>query len=204
MATLQQQHRVVALIGYSMGGALALHTALEHPPAGLVLLAPFWSFGEGWLRILWPVVNLVFRRVKPLQHADFSAKDVRRALHRMYNGIDLDDAQIRQALRRTTVSLDPIAQVRLLGQRAFKQAPKIVVPTLVIQGSRDRVVRSGCTSRLLERLPRSIVQYHEVSAGHDLIDPECEAWEEVKDCVLSFAERIREPAASATPVHGLL
>ena len=79
MAELKRQHAVVLLIGYSMGGALALHTALEQRPTGLVLLAPFWSFGEGWLRILWPVVNLLFRRVKPLRHADFSALDVRRA-----------------------------------------------------------------------------------------------------------------------------
>ena len=71
MAELKRQHAVVLLIGYSMGGALALHTALEQRPTGLVLLAPFWSFGEGWLRILWPVVNLLFRRVKPLQSRRF-------------------------------------------------------------------------------------------------------------------------------------
>src|SRR5512140_2254169 len=76
MAQLKRRHAVVLLIGYSMGGALALHTALEQRPAGLVLLAPFWSFGEGWLRILWPAVQLLFRRVKPLRYADFSAMDV--------------------------------------------------------------------------------------------------------------------------------
>ena len=73
MVELKRKHSVVILVGYSMGGALALHTALEQRPAGLVLLAPFWSFGEGWLRILWPVVNFLFRRVKPLKYADFSA-----------------------------------------------------------------------------------------------------------------------------------
>jgi carboxylesterase len=195
MATLQRQHRVVVLIGYSMGGALALHTALEHPPAGLVLLAPFWSFGEGWLRVLWPMVNLFFRRIKPLRYADFSASEVRRALHRMYQQIDLDDPQIQQALRQTSVSLRSIAQVRELGYSAFARAAKINVPTMVIQGSHDKVVRSVCTSRLLNRLPSALVQYHEVSAGHDLVDPESGVWQQVKDCLLSFAERIRE----ATP-----
>ena len=130
MAELKRQHAVVLLVGYSMGGALALHTALEQRPTGLVLLAPFWSFGEGWLRILWPVVNLLFRRVKPLRHADFSALDVRRALQRMYKNIDLDDPHIQQALRQTTVSLASIAQVRQLGHSAYERAAKIDAPNL--------------------------------------------------------------------------
>ena len=201
MAKLKRRHPVVILIGYSMGGALALHTALDQPPAGLVLLAPFWSFGEGWLRVLWPAVNLLFRRVKPLQHADFSALDVRRALHRMYQRVNLDDPQIQLALRQTTVSLRAIAQVRQLGRSAFERAGQIAVPVLLIQGSHDKVVRSVCTSRLLNRLPSALVQYHEVSAGHDIIDPECGAWEQVKDCVLSFAECIGEATPSATPEH---
>ena len=205
MATLQRQHRVVVLIGYSMGGALALHTALEHRPAGLVLLAPFWSFGEGWLRVLWPLVNLLVRRVKPLQHADFSAPDVRRAMHRIYPQIDLDDADVQQALRQTTVSMTSIAQVRRLGDSAFECAASIDVPTLLIQGRHDKVVRSVCTARLLKRLPKAVVQYHEVGAGHDLIDPQSNAWQQVKDCLLTFVETIRqqiEPSSTrvSTPV----
>ncbi len=177
MEELKQQHAVVLLIGYSMGGALALHTALEQPPTGLVLLAPFWSFGEGWLRILWPLINLLVRRIKPLSHADFSALDVRRALLRMYTNIDLDNPHIQQALRQTTVSLASIAQVRQLGRSAFERAAKIDVPTLLIQGNRDKVVRSVCTARLLNRLHNRGVQYHEVFAGHDLVDPESSAWD---------------------------
>ena len=194
MAELKRQHAVVLLIGYSMGGALALHTALEQPPTGLVLLAPFWSFGEGWLRILWPVVNLPLRRVKPLRHADFSALDVRHALHRMYKNIDLDDPQIQHALRQTTVSLASIAQVRRLGHSAFERAAKIAVPTLLIQGSHDKVVRAPCTARLLNRLQNGAVQFEEVNVGHDLVDPESAAWDQVKEFLLVFAETIREQA----------
>lgn len=194
MAELKRQHAVVLLIGYSMGGALALHTALEQPPTGLVLLAPFWSFGEGWLRILWPVVNLLFRRVKPLRHADFSALDVRRALQRMYRNIDLDDPHIQQALRQTTVSLASIAQVRQLGHSAYERAAKIDAPTLLIQGSRDKVVRSPCTARLLKRFQNGAVQFEELDVGHDLVDPESRVWAQIKDCLLVFAETIRDHA----------
>ena len=192
MENLKRRYATVILIGYSMGGALALHTAFDRQPAALVLLAPFWSFGEGWLRVLWPLVHLLVRRVKPLQHADFSAVDVRRALHRMYPQIDLDDVSVQRALRQTTVSTASIAQVRQLGDSAFERAASIDAPTLLIQGRHDKVVRSVCTARLLKRLSRAVVQYHEVIAGHDLIDPQSNAWQEVKDCLLTFAESIRE------------
>jgi carboxylesterase len=193
MEELKRQHSVVILVGYSMGGAVALHTAIEQRPAGLVLLAPFWSFGESWIRLLWPVVKLFFRRVKPLKHVDFSVRDVRLGLQRMFKNIDLEDPQIEQALRQITMSLNPITQVRQLGLRAFERASQIDVPTLVIQGSRDRVVPPACTARLINRFP-SPVQYQDVSAAHDLVDPESGAWTEVRSRLLRFAESIREQA----------
>jgi carboxylesterase len=189
MVELKRKHSVVILVGYSMGGALALHTALEQRPAGLVLLAPFWSFGEGWLRMLWPVVSLLFRRVKPLKYADFSAMDFRLGLQRMFKGIDLENPQIQQALSQITVPLNSIAQVRQLGLSAFERASEIDVPTLVIQGSKDKIVRPVCTARLLNRFPKR-VQYQDVNAAHDLVDPVSSAWKEVKDTLLIFAERV--------------
>ncbi|HEX6769632.1 MAG TPA: alpha/beta fold hydrolase, partial [Candidatus Binatia bacterium] len=198
MAELKRQHARVLMVGYSMGGALALHTALDQRPAGLVLLAPFWSFGEGWLKILWPLVHFLIRRVSPLRYADFSAMDVRRALLRMYKNIDLDDPQIQQALRQTALSLGTIAQVRRLGRSAFDRAARIDVPTLVIQGSRDKVARSPCTARLVNRLPNGGSQYRQVDAAHDLVDPESSAWNQVIECLLGFADTIREPSRSAT------
>ena len=191
MAELKRRHSVVILVGYSMGGALALHTATEQRPAGLVLLAPFWNFSAGWIRILWPMLNLFFRRVKPFKHADFSAFDIRNGLRRTFSNIDLDNPQTRQALREISLSLDSIAQVRQLGLRAFKRAARIDVPTLVIQGSQDKVVRPLSTARLVNRFPNS-VQYHDVHAAHDLVDPESNAWKQVKNCLLVFAESIRK------------
>ncbi len=196
MAELKRQHSVVILVGYSMGGALALQTAIEQRPAGLVLLAPFWSFGESWIRLLWPLVKLFFRRVKPLKHADFSATDVRLGLQRMFKNIDLEDPQIQQALRQITVSLKPITQVRQLGLSAFDRASQLDIPTLVIQGSQDKVVSPLCTARLIHRFPNR-VQCRDVNAGHDLVNPDGSAWNEVKDCLLEFAESIREQTRTA-------
>jgi pimeloyl-ACP methyl ester carboxylesterase len=136
------------------------------------------------------LLKLIFRRVKPLKHADFSAVEVRRGLQRMFTDIDLDNPQIQQALRRLTLSLEPIIQVRQLGHRAFERAARLDTPTLVIQGKQDRVVRPSCTVRLINRFPTR-VQYQDVQAGHDLIDPGGHAWDQIKDCLLVFAESIR-------------
>lgn len=197
---LKRRHSLIILIGYSMGGALALHTATEQRPSGLVLLAPFWSFGEGWIRILWPVIKTLFRRVKPLKHADFAAMEVRCGLQRMFKDIDLEDPQIQQALRQFTMSLNPIAQVRQLGLNAFARASQNDVPTLVIQGIHDKIVRPSCTARLMNRLPNG-VKYREVNAGHDLVDPDGSAWNQVKDCLITFTESIRgQPQIKHAPI----
>lgn len=190
MLTLSQSHSVTILVGYSMGAALALHEAVKVRPAGLVLLAPFWTLGEGFFGLLWPVIKLILRRVKPLKRADFSALEVRTGLQRMFASIDLDDPKIQQALRHMSISLAPIEQVRHLGSSAFARAPDLDVPTLVIQGSLDRVVPSARTKRLMSCFA-SAPDYIEVHAGHDIVDPASGAWDEVKGGLQRFAQTIQ-------------
>lgn len=187
---LKRQHSMILLVGYSLGGALTLNAALEQRPDGLVLLAPFWSFGDKWFSLLWPVIKICFPRLKPLKRADFAASEVRHGLQRMFKDIDLDNPQIQKALRQVTVSSKPIEQIRQLGQRAFMQVAKIDMPTLIIQGSRDKVVPPLRTKRLINGFV-SRVEYHEVEAGHDLIDPQSGAWDQVKERVLKFAASLR-------------
>ena len=156
----------------------------------LVLLTPFWSFGGNGLHLLWPLARLIFRRVKPLKLADFAAPEVRRSLQRMFKNIDLENPEIQRALRQLTVSLRPIERIRQLGQSAFTRVSKIDVPTLVIQGSRDKIVPPIRTQRLITRFVNR-VEYHEVDAGHDLVDPESGAWDRVKECLLPFSTSLR-------------
>jgi carboxylesterase len=186
LVELQRHHSPVLLVGYSMGGALALHVASKHRPNGLVLLAPFWSFGGNWLRLLWPAIRLVVRRVRPLKHVDFAGAEVRRSVQRMFDSIDLDDPEIQKALRALTASTRPIDHLNRFGRSAFKRSSKIDTPTLVIQGSRDRVVPRLRTLRLLKNFVLA-PEYHEVDASHDLVDPQSGAWEQVRDALLRFA-----------------
>jgi len=187
---LRRTNSVIIVVGYSMGGALALHSANELQPAGLVLLAPFWSFDLVWLNALWPIVKLLCRRVHFFKYTDFSAPDFRRGLQRMFHNIDLDDAATRQALRDMALSFQPLDQVRQLGRSAFARAADIDIPTLVIQGNRDKVVPPQRTMRLINRFPTQ-VEYLNVAAAHDLVDPACDGWTEVTAGLIRFAESIR-------------
>ncbi|HVO96334.1 MAG TPA: alpha/beta fold hydrolase [Terriglobales bacterium] len=200
LGELQQSHSPVLLVGYSMGGALALNAAGEQRPDGLILLAPFWSFGENWLSLLWPAIRLILRRVRPLSRADFSVPEVRRSVQRMFGNIDLDDPETQKALRNLTASTKPIEQLSRLGKSAFNQAAKIDAPTLVIQGSRDHVVPPLRTRRLLNNFIRS-PEYHEVDAGHDLVDPQSGAWDQVREALLRFAISCISQAKGPARLH---
>lgn len=186
---LQQDHEAVVLIGYSMGGALALSAAIDHRITGLVLLAPFWSLGSRWLDVLWPLFRLAFRRVSPLRHADFSAPEIRSSITRMFGEIDLHDPAVQKNLRNLTVPVKTLGQLRALGREVFRRASAMDTPTMVIQGRQDHVVSPYRTQRLIGRLGNA-VRYYEVEGGHDLVDPSGAAWNEVKKHVLRFAESI--------------
>jgi carboxylesterase len=186
---LQQDHEAVVVIGYSMGGALALHAALDHRITGLVLLAPFWSLGDSWLDLFWPFIRLVFRRVSPLRYADFSAPEVRRSIARMFGDIDLNGPAVQKSLRGLTISVQTLEQLRDLGRNVFRRASAMDTPTVVIQGLQDPIVPPYRTKRLIRRLG-NVVRYYEVEGGHDLVDPKGAAWSQVKTQVLGFAESI--------------
>lgn len=165
---LHENHDQVVLIGFSMGGAIAMHLAAEDPPDALVLLAPFWRLG-GWQFRLLPVLKRLMPTVAPFEKADFADPAVRRQLEAIAPGIDLDDPETQQALRRDVrLPLSVINEVRLLGESAARQTPRLDAPTLVLQGRQDATVKVGYTRRLVQRLPGEVV-YHEFDGDHGFV-----------------------------------
>jgi len=184
---LRKDFTTVLVAGYSMGGALAIDAAAKHQLNGLILLAPFWSFGEPWLNFVWPLVRLVFRRLKPLNQVDFSKAEFRNSVGRMFGAIDIDDPSVQKALRNISVPLKTIQEVRKLGKRVLQQAAHVAIPTIVLQGLEDPIVPPQRTKRLISRLT-NVVEYREIQAAHDLIDSDGPAGLEVKDCVVNFVQ----------------
>lgn len=162
---IQAKHETAVLIGFSMGGALALNLAAEMPPSFLVLLAPFWQFA-GWQGKLLPIVKHFKKTFYPFAEADFGNTAVRKQLSEVMPGVDLDDstvqARIRQEVQLPTKAID---EVRQLGQHGGKCASSIHCPTLVLQGIQDTVVLAQVTRQLITRLSGPVT-YREIPGDH--------------------------------------
>lgn len=186
---LQRAHDPVIIIGNSMGSALALAVAAEaqRPPAGLVLLSPFWKIDH----VLWtvlPVVKLVFPRFKPfsLNEPDFSDPETRKGIRNFMPDADIDDPETQRMIRDLEIPTNVLDQIRAVGGQAYRLAPRVTAPALVLQGTDDDLARPANTRRLRSRL--QTCDYHEVASGHNLLNPAHVTWPTVQEYVLHFAK----------------
>lgn len=152
--SLAARHARVFVCGLSMGGALALHLASSHSPAGLVLVNPGLTFDQaaarfaGALRFVVPSVNAI-------------ADDI--AMPGNSEG----------AYTRT-----PVAGVHQLGKlfrATIDRLPRVSCPVLVYRSETDHVVPESSITALqrglgptapltIRRLPRS---YHVATLDYD-------------------------------------
>lgn len=198
--SLRANHHPILVVGFSMGAAAAVLAAAENDgPDGLVLLAPF-AGGIGILGALFPLMRRTVPVIKPFRlfRLDFSNPDVRQGLANFIPDLDLDDPNVQQALREVTIPTASLDELSRLGQAARRAAPAIRVPTLVIQGSQDRVVRPQATRQFLDRFTRP-VRYREVAGAHDLLDATRPAWPAITRAVEEFAQGL---ARSSTEFFG--
>jgi carboxylesterase len=189
LVALRRDYDPVIVVGHSMGGALALHAATRVPGVdGLVLLAPFWKV-DNPLWALLPAFKLVIRTVQPfrLVRIDFSNPDTQEGIHQFMPDADLNDPQVRAAIRDFTLPLSLFDELRRAGQLARDGAPKLTIPTLIIQGTQDDVTKPHLTRRLVDHIGGP-VRYLEVPAEHDLTTEGSLAWGRIGDAVLDFTD----------------
>jgi len=179
------------LVGYSMGGALALRLAAEWPPDRLVLVAPLWRLlGPAWpLGALLPLVQHLMPGIGLLDRGSaLDNPELRQFFARAAPDLDLNCQEVRAELRQhVRLPTAAIAQLWRLSIGSGAAARRVRVPTLILQGQADRVVWPHDTRVLGGRL-RGPVQLHELAAGHLLLDPTTPAWEHVRDLILSFIQ----------------
>jgi carboxylesterase len=186
LITLKKEHDPVLLVGFSMGGAVALNVAAKQRPSGLVLLAPFWRNANGHQRALWEVIRRLRPHFRPFEKTDFSDPGVRESLGGFAPDLDLDDPKIRESLRQLRAPSSFLDQVLALGRDARRSAPQVNVPTLIVQGMRDESARPELTRELLGLLPGPI-HYHELDAEHRLLRPEYPWYSQVRQLLMGFA-----------------
>ncbi len=199
LAALRSAHRPVMLVGYSMGGALAVSAAALSQADGIILLAPFV------LEQRWPysavaeiASRLLRADLRPVWQADLANSQPRADLFGLFPDLEPDDSETRQVLRGAGVPLSLLRQVARAGWQAYLRAPEVRVPALVVQGRRDEAARSWRTRALVARLAGQ-VRVLEVAAGHRLIGPANLAWPTVQEAIMGFAARLEEGQGAGSP-----
>lgn len=184
---LRATHQPAALLGYSMGGALALNLSSRSQDR-LVLAAPFWRL-PGIIPVLLPLIRRVMPNMHPFRKANFGDPRLREQFDRILPGIDLDDPQVRQTIQDEFVlPLRAMEEVIRMGRQAYRQAPKLAAQALVLQGAQDVLVRPVETRRLARRLPAGQTTYHEIDAGHELLSGGGDVEARVSRLILDYVQ----------------
>jgi carboxylesterase len=188
---LRREHFPVLLVGFSMGGALAVKAAALSRPDGVLLLAPFLWLDSIWQRLLLPVVPRILpAHIRPFRGINFSNPYARSSIKTVISQVDIENHSTRKALRQLRFPLSAVLELRRAGLAASAALPDINLPTLIIQGRHDPLVRRKRTCSMLARFP-SQPAYLEVDARHDLTAKDEPAWKQVRGAVLDFAERLQ-------------
>jgi carboxylesterase len=206
LSALQAVHHPVLLVGYSMGGALALCLTLRRladqstssgapAPDGLVLLAPFTQAVPGPLESLWGVVRrLLPSVVRPLRWASLERPHIRHSMRGLMPDVDLDDPGVQRELRQMAVPIEILDGLLECNCTARRECRPLPLPTLVIQGDKDEVARPQYARRLAQCLG-SGARYLEINANHALVYPTEPSWPHVERAVLEFAKEISRGSA---------
>lgn len=188
---LEETHCPVVLGGYSMGGAIATAVAPELDPDGLILLSPFWRlpFDRPLLRLLSPLLRLVVPRIHPFRLMDLDMDEIQTEVQELMPDLDLQKPEMQAELHDLAIPTRLFAELSELGRSAFKAAPAVTAPTLILQGIEDELVSATNTRKLLVRLSGP-VEYLEVPAGHDLFNNDADTRSHITPRILAFATQI--------------
>lgn len=184
--SMRQDAETAVIVGYSMGGALALQLAAKHPPDGLVLFAPLYQL-DSWLWKTLPVLRIFFPKVRISRFfdPDFNDPDTREGIGKFMPGVDLDDPQVQEEIRNYEIPVAMFNEIRRTGQRAYQAAGKITTATMVFQGKQDDLIQPSMTQRLVGQLG-SNTRYIEVSGMHDLLGTDSTAWTTIRQEIIHF------------------
>ncbi len=138
---LQSRCERVFVLGYSLGGLLALYLAARRPVAGVITLAAALQLSGGWPLRLLPVARYLMPWFYPMRGANFGDPRLRADLSSKIGALDFDDPAVIQQLRASIrIPTGAIYEIVRLAQRVRRDLPQIKVPALVLQGRRDETV----------------------------------------------------------------
>ncbi len=180
------RYKRTILLGYSMGGAIAIHLAVRRAPDRLVLLAPFIRIADRRAIVL-PLLQYVMREFKPYEKADFNSPQVRWDFQHIDPDIDLSDPAVQERLRReATIPMSSLVELQFMCRAAARIARRSTAPTLIVQGTRDPISRPADTRRLARKIAGHLT-LTEIDADHMLPFDDRPWWPVVRDQIRQFA-----------------
>ncbi len=186
---LKRGSKHMQLVGFSMGGALSLTSAVTLKPDQLILLAPFSKLPD-WREKLLPVVKYVLPELRPFEKADFNDSSVQAEFKKMLPDTDLTDVNIQTQLRKlVTLRTESLIQLREVGKLALANASKVPCSSVIIQGTDDKTVIVRYTQRLVGQF-KTKPTYIEIPGGHEFTKPNDPHYEKLKQV---FLEQVLEP-----------
>ena len=182
--TRDATHRT--LVGFSMGGALALALAVDPDvrPDALVLLAPYWRMADRRAAFL-PIAHYVMPTFQPFGKLDFNNPETRLKLQEIAPDADLDDPEVQRGFQEgMTVPTHSLYQLRRLGKRASRARLDSRTSRVIVQGLDDPTTLPQDSRDLSRKIEATLI---EVPANHMLVDDTAPAWDRVRDEVLTRA-----------------
>jgi esterase/lipase len=190
---LQAEYSTVVLVGFSMGGGMAVRLAAEHRPAAVALLAPFWFAPNRLLTVLYTLIRPflptafplrgIIRRSDPavlLQPAQDLLSELQVDAETVWSELS--------ALRIPTLILEQFGRV---SQWVQQYSPQVQGPVLLVQGKHDPVVRMASAQKLVARLPGPVT-FVEVDGAHEITLAGHAGFDATAEALLQFLRRFDE------------
>lgn len=154
-ASMRARHRRVALVGLSLGGALAVRIAADDPElAALVLLAPYLD-APSWLRVLTraaPAIGVVMPYV---------GGDGAQSIH--------DPVAREEALAYGATTPQLVRELIRAADAARAALPRVAAPTLYVQSREDNRIAPAVAARAFEAIGAATKRLEMLSGcGHVL------------------------------------
>ena len=150
---LKIEHSPVIVVGFSMGGGLAIPAAVRSRPDGLVLLAPLCLPYPSLLTAVFTLLRIFAPAsigVGPF--IDLNSAEIQQGFAKLVPDISLTDPIVRDAVKHLRIPFVFVEQFLRLSRIAQTSAPQWPGPTLMIQGANDTTIRPAWTRRLSRRL----------------------------------------------------
>jgi pimeloyl-ACP methyl ester carboxylesterase len=177
------RYRHTVLIGYSLGGALATLAALERPPDLLMLIAPLSRIAVRGISLL-PIGKYVLRDVNIYGNIDWTDERVHEWYAKVRPDIDTRDPETQRLFREEAAfSTRMLDEMRALLVDVRRAAPRVTVPTFVVQGIDDRVVLPRYTREFAVKLGGQLA-YRELPGDHYLPLEWLPGWSNLRDLII--------------------